>query len=291
MPSTDDHMLADLRAQAESMGGTTALPRKDDGEPVFDEPWQGRAVAIAIETVAALGLSWDDFRGRLITAITAAPHRHYYESWLVALDDLVAAHHLVTRDEIDDHRLAAASYRTTEDHVDDLEVFPVDVSEETLHGILATIFLEQWQTIRFGTLIQGAVFELAATEPPTMTMLDGYLTIDLGHSHLHLCIGEHRGASDRPVDAELARRRRCAHAELQRQWADGAPATWMFRMFNGDGDQMLTVLLPNPFLDDENRLLEDPDWSRLTLWDALRARFLDLPADPVDRSADHFAHP
>jgi hypothetical protein len=65
----------------------------------------------------------------------------------------------------------------------------------------------------------------------------------------------------------------------------------MFRMFNGDGDQMLTVLLPNPFLDDENRLLEDPDWSRLTLWDALRARFLDLPADPVDRSADHFAHP
>ena len=291
MVSTDDHMLDDLRAQAEAMSGTTALPHRDDGEPVFDEPWQGRAVAVAIETVAALGLSWDDFRDRLITAITADPHRHYYESWLVALDDLVAAHHLVTREEIDDHRLAAAAYRTTEDHVDDLEVFPVDASEATLHELLTTIFLEHWPSIRFGTLIQGAVFELAATAPPTMTMLDGYLTIDLGHSHLHLCIGEHRGTSDRPVDAALARRRRCAHAELQRQWADGAPATWMFRMFNGDGDQMLTVLLPNPFLDDRNRLLEDPDWSRLALWDVLRSRFLDLPADPVDRSADHFAHP
>jgi hypothetical protein len=54
---------------------------------------------------------------------------------------------------------------------------------------------------------------------------------------------------------------------------------------------MLTVLLPNPFLDDQNRLLDDPDWSRLELWNSLRARFLDLPADPVDRSADHFAHP
>jgi hypothetical protein len=291
MLSTDDLMLADLRAQAEAMDGTTALPGRDDGEPIFDEPWQGRAVAVAIETVAALSLSWDDFRDRLITAITADPHRHYYESWLVALDDLVAAHHLVTREEIDDHRMAAAAYRTTEDHTDDLEVFPVEASEATLYEVLTTIFVDHWQSIRFGTMIQGAVFELSATAPPRTTMLDGYVTIDVGQSRLHLCIGEHRGTPGRPVDAEVARRRRCAHAELQRQWVDGAPSTWMFRMFNGDGSQMLTVLLPNPFLDDEDRHLEDPDWSRLALWDALRARFLELPADPVDRTADHLAHP
>ena len=61
-------------------------------------------------------------------------------------------------------------------------------------------------------------------------------------------------------------------------------------MFNGDGDQMVTVLLPNPYLDDTDRMVDEPDWSRLDLWDALRARFLDLPPDPVDRSAGRFVH-
>ena len=290
MASTDDHMIADLRAQAEAMDGAISLPRRDDGEPVFDEPWQGRAVATTIETVAALGLSWDDFRDRLVAAIEADPHRHYYESWLIALDELVDDHHLASRQEIDRHRMTAAAYRTTEERVDDLEVFPIPADEETLSELLTLLFVEHWQSIRVGTLIQGAVYELAATEPPQMTTLDGYVTIDLGHSHLHLCIGEHGGAPDRPVEPELARRRRCAHAELQRQWSNGAPATWMFRMFNGDGDQMMTVLLPNPFLDDNDRILDDPDWSRLALWDELRARFLDLPPDPIDRSAARFAH-
>jgi hypothetical protein len=290
MSSTDDHMLADLRVQAEAMDGSTALPHRGDGEPIFNQPWQGRAVAIAIETVAALGLSWDDFRNRLIAAVGTDPRRDYYESWLAALDDLVADHRLASRQEIDRHRMVAAAYRTTEDRIDDLEVFPVPADEKTLQDLLTIMFAEHWRSIRFGTLIQGAVHEIAATEPPRTTMLDGYLTIDLGNSHLHLCIGEHRGATDRPVDPELARRRRCAHAELQRQWIDGAPGSWMFRMFNGDGDQMMTVLLPNPYLDDRDRVLDEPDWSRLALWNELRARFLDLPPDQVDRSAGGFAH-
>lgn len=290
MSSTDDHLLADLRVQAEAMGGSTALPRRNDGEPVFDQPWQGRAVAVAIETVAALGLSWDDFRNRLIAAIGTDPGRDYYESWLAALEDLVAAHGLASCQEIDRHRMVAAAYCTTEDRVDDLEVFPVPADEETLQELLTIMFAEHWRSIRFGTLIQGAVHELAATEPPRLAVLDGYLTIDLGHSQLRLCIGEHRGAPERPVDPGLARRRRCAHAELQRQWSDGAPTTWMFRMFNGDSDQMMTVLLPNPLHDNSDRVLDEPDWSRLALWDALRARCLDLPPDPVDRSAGRLVH-
>jgi hypothetical protein len=272
------------------MEGEAALPRRADGEPVFDEPWQGRAVAVAIETVAALGLSWDEFRGHLIDAIGADPRRNYYESWLEALDHLVADHHLATRGEIDHHRMTAAAYRTTEERVDDLEVFPVPADEQTLSEVLRVLFVDHWRSIRFGILIQGAVHELTATEPPRMSALDGYVTIGLGPSHLHLCIGDHLGAPGRPVDPALARRRRCAHAELQRQWRNGAPATWMFRMYNGDGEQMITVVLPNPFLDDADRILAEPDWSRLALWDELRSRFLDLPPDPVDRSATRFAH-
>ncbi len=291
MPSTDDLMLADLRLQAESMAGVEALPRRHDGEPVFDEPWQGRAVAVAVETVAGLDLSWEEFRRRLIAAIGDDPHRHYYESWLIALEGLISDHQLASADDIDAHRMVAASYRTTEDATDDLEVFPVAVDEPVLLAVLTDVFVDHWRSIRFGLLIQGAVFELAATRQPTLTMRDGYLTIDLGESHLHLCIGEHRGHPNRPVPPQLSRAQRCAHAELQRQSIDGAPTTWMFRMFNGSGEQMLTVLLPNPFLGDDDTLLDEPDWSRLELWDLLRNRFLGLPPDPVDRSGRDFAHP
>jgi hypothetical protein len=46
--------------------------------------------------------------------------------------------------------------------------------------------------------------------------------------------------------------------------------------------------LPNPFLDpDTDRFLSEPDWSRLALWDKLRARWFGLTEpDPVDRSAN-----
>lgn len=290
MSTTDDHMLADLRLQAEAMDGRSALPRAGDGEPVFDQPWQGRAVAMAVETVARLDTSWEEFRSRLIAAIDDDPHRGYYESWLVALEQLAFDHGLASDGQIDTERMTAASYRTTEEHEDDLEVFPIRLDENTLYSILSLLFEEHWQEIRFGPLIQGAVFELAASQQPTLSMLDGYLTIDLGGPHVHLCIGKHRGLSGHPVAPRLAYRRRCSQAELQRQWIDGAPRTWMFRMFNGDGDQMITVLLPNPFLTSDQQLLDEPDWSHLDLWDRLRADYMALSPDPADRLATEFAH-
>lgn len=283
-------MLADLRAQSEAMTGPEALPRDAGGEPVFDEPWHGRAVAVAVETVARLGVSWEEFRTRLIAAIDADPHRHYYESWLVALEGFVAAHDLAEPAQVDAVRLAAAGYRATEQEHDDLEVFPLPVDEATLLDVLTELFERWWPSIQFGTLIQGAAFEVRAAHQPRLSMLDGYLTVACGDYHFHLCIGEHRGDPGRPVGADLARRRRCAHAELQRRWIDGAPRSWMLRMFNGDGDQQLTVLLPNPFLSDESELLAEPDWSRLALWDELRRRHLSLPPDPADRLGTEFVH-
>ena len=290
MSSTDDLMLADLRTQAETMAGPEALPRADDGEPVFEEPWQGRAVAVAIETVARLGVSWEEFRTRLIAAIDDDPRRHYYESWLIALEGFVADHELAGRDQVDAERLVAAGYRTTEQEHDDLEVFPIAVDEVTMLDVLTELFERQWRSIQFGTLIQGSAFEIRASRQPRLSMLDGYLTVDCGDSHFHLCIGEHHGDPGHPVGPELARRRRCAHAELQRRWIRGAPRSWMFRMFNGDGDQQLTVLLPNPFLSDDNRPLPEPVWSRLELWDQLRQRHLSLPSDPADRLGTEFIH-
>ena len=273
------------------MDGPASMPRRGDGEPVFEEPWHGRGVALAVEMVASLGLEWDDFRDRLIAAIAEDPDRDYYESWLVALEALVADGEHAAADHIDAERMVAASYRTTEQNHDDLEVFPMQAGEEQLLAMLTTIFEDHWRHVRFGPLIQGAVYELAARAKPHLGMLDGYLTIDLGGPHVHLCIGEQKGLPGHPVEPTLAKRRRCAHVELQRQWIEGAPRTWMLRMFNGDGDQMLTVLLPNPFLSDDQQLLEEPDWTRLSLWDELRLQHLDLPQDPQDRLGDGFVHP
>jgi hypothetical protein len=67
------------------------LPR-ENGELVFDAPWQGRVLAMAVGVVDHLGLDWDDFRTRLIAAIAEDPDRPYYESWTAALQSLVDEH-------------------------------------------------------------------------------------------------------------------------------------------------------------------------------------------------------
>ncbi len=173
-----------------------------------------------------------------------------------------------------------------------VEMFRLEPGEDLLRRLLTEIFVEHWEHIVFGSLIQGAVFELTAEAPGEVSMLDGYLTVVFGRSHMHLCIGEHRGRRANPTDAALARHRQTARAEFFRTLSpeDQAPTSWGFRMFNGAGEQQLTIFLPNPFLSDDMQVLKDPDWARLDLWDRLRARYLDLDPDPKDRAAKRFWH-
>src|SRR5437899_6557748 len=124
-------------------------------------------------------------------------------------------------------------------------------------------------------------------------MLDVYLTVAFGKSHFHLCIGPHKGTRASPTPAALARHRRTARAELYRRLdRSGAPVSWGLRLFNGAGEQQITVLLPNPFLDqDSDRSLQTPEWSRLGLWDSLRAHWLGFTElDPADRTGKGFRH-
>lgn len=171
-----------------------------------------------------------------------------------------------------------------------VEVFALPVDEPTLLAVLRDVFENHWDEIRFGVLIQGAVFEIRAPVPPRIGTLDGYVTVDLGASHFHICIGEHRGEPRQPVTAELARHRRCHRAELYRVLHDDAPVAWGLRMFNGADEQQLTIMLPNPFLDDDQEPLTIPDWNRLSCWDELRGTYLALEPDPRDRTALRFHH-
>jgi hypothetical protein len=184
--------------------------------------------------------------------------------------------------------------RVTEADGSVLEVFALPADEASLEAILRDLFENHWWEITFGPIIQGAAWEMRAQAAPThVGTLDGYITIAFGAPHFHICIGPHKGMPNSPVSAELAHHRRTSRALLYRQLdRDGAPISWGVRLFNGKDEQQITVLLPNPFLSPSGeKILKVPDWSRLALWDALRARWLGLTEpDPRDRSAPRFRH-
>ena len=174
------------------------------------------------------------------------------------------------------------------------DVFALPTDAASLEAILRDLFENHWRDITFGPLIQGAAWEMRAAQAPSLVgMLDGYLTVAFGAPHFHLCIGEHKGTRAHPVSAELAHHRRTSRAELYRRLGPaGTPVSWGLRLYNGKGEQQITVLLPNPFLDrDTDKIRRSPDWSQLDLWDGLRARWLGLyKPDPIDRSGKGFAH-
>lgn len=173
-----------------------------------------------------------------------------------------------------------------------IEGWRLDTSQDTLLALLKELFEEHWPHIVFGTMIQGSVFEIKADQPPRrVSLLDGYLTVDFGTWHFHVCIGDNYGTAARPTPPELRAIRKTARAELVRRLnPDGTPSSWRLRLFNGRDENQLTVFLPNPFITDEMKIAREPDWSRLALWDHLRAKYLGLGPDPKDRTAKTLFH-
>ena len=84
-----------------------AAPPRSNGELVFDAPWQARVFGLAAAVVETrFGGDREPFRQRLIAAIAAAPERPYWDSWAVALEELVTADGLLPPGAVDG-RLAA----------------------------------------------------------------------------------------------------------------------------------------------------------------------------------------
>ena len=79
-----------------ALAGRAALPR-DNGELVFEEPWQGRALGMGVVVLDRTGASWAEFRRHLVAAIRRRPQRPgesaataYYAAWLDAVEALLA---------------------------------------------------------------------------------------------------------------------------------------------------------------------------------------------------------
>jgi hypothetical protein len=174
-----------------------------------------------------------------------------------------------------------------------LEIFDLNPSEILLFELLKDLFENYWPEIVFGILIQGAAWEIkASSKPESVSLNDGYLTVNFGTWHFHICIGENKGSKSHPTDPVLKQHRRTSRAELYRQLSEsGTPNSWGLRLYNGKDEQQLTIFLPNPFLTPEMQIAKEPDWSRLALWDRLRGRWLGLSEpDPFDRSGHKFQH-
>ena len=87
------------------MEGRASLPRQN-GELVFEEPWQGRVFGMAVALHERGLYEWEEFRQVLIAQIAAAETRGgpfvYYEIWLQTFEALLAGKALVSTPELDE---------------------------------------------------------------------------------------------------------------------------------------------------------------------------------------------
>jgi nitrile hydratase accessory protein len=110
------------------------LPRDDDG-PVFREPWEAQAFAMALSLHERGLFTWKEWAAALADEIKIAQANGdpdlgttYYRHWLAALEKMIAAKGVATRDTL--HR-----YRDAWDHAADrtphgtpIELRPEDFS-------------------------------------------------------------------------------------------------------------------------------------------------------------------
>ena len=99
------------------------LPRlpRDDGGPVFAEPWQAQAFALAVKLSEQGHFTWKEWAASLAEELQAAARRgepddgsRYYEHWLAALERLVTAKGLTDQSALFARKEAwADAYRST----------------------------------------------------------------------------------------------------------------------------------------------------------------------------------
>ena len=96
------------------------LPR-DDGAPVFAEPWQAQAFALAVRLSAQGHFTWTEWAAALAKQLQSAAGRgepddgsRYFEYWLAALEQLVAEKQLTEPAALRERKDAwADAYRNT----------------------------------------------------------------------------------------------------------------------------------------------------------------------------------
>jgi nitrile hydratase accessory protein len=107
-------------SERDRLAALPALPREEGG-PVFAEPWQAQAFALAVRLSEAGHFTWAEWAAALAAELEAAAARgepddgrSYYEHWLAALERLAADKGLADPAALGQRKAAwAEAYRTT----------------------------------------------------------------------------------------------------------------------------------------------------------------------------------
>jgi nitrile hydratase accessory protein len=111
MDKSADRQISNMPEEAE-------LPR-DNGELVFDAPWESRAFGMAVALNESGKYEWAEFVNNLADEIKSDPaeERTYYEKWLHSLADLAVERGIISEAELDQrtHEYATGA-RNDDDH-------------------------------------------------------------------------------------------------------------------------------------------------------------------------------
>lgn len=172
------------------------------------------------------------------------------------------------------------------------DIWSLPTDEAFLRDLFTDIFDNHYERISWGPLLTGAAYELKAPRKPSkIDHSGGYLTVHWGDKgHFHLCIGEIHVPKDRPDAETLIAERKPERVEFFRQLdRDLYPHSWGLRMFNAKGEQQIAIFFPNPYVTDFDEVTNDPDWTRIAMWEDFLPRYTGSALDGLDRQGRGFA--
>jgi nitrile hydratase accessory protein len=128
-------MALDPQAATDAVAMLPGIPRDQDG-PVFREPWEAQAFAMAVALHARGLFSWTEWAATLAAEVQRAQAagdadtgETYYRHWLASLETLVAEKGVASADTL--HR-----YRDAWDHAADRTPhgMPILLQPDDFHG-------------------------------------------------------------------------------------------------------------------------------------------------------------
>lgn len=125
-------MSIDRQAALQATASLPGIPRDDEG-PVFREPWEARAFAMALALHAQGLFTWPEWADALAKEIKRAQAEGdadtgetYYRHWLAALEHLVAARNVAATGDLHRYRDAWDHAADRTPHGQPIELMPED---------------------------------------------------------------------------------------------------------------------------------------------------------------------
>lgn len=175
-----------------------------------------------------------------------------------------------------------------------LEYEDFDHGIDTLGPLLDTLFVKHWQQVQLGYVAEGGVLELSLPTPPKLFVLyDGYLTLISESWHIHLCIDDCLGGPERKNPPALIAHRRVSRAAFSRFLnPQGEAHGWGIQFWNGHGEKLISVFLPNPYLGEDDDLLPEGRacTEKLALYEELRQVYV-LGTRPIPYADNPLTRP